>query len=99
MKTIDKVLSEVLRDGPMKASFPSGRRGRGPSVEQVATSPAGWRSPELPRGGSTKCLEEEQRRLVRTWGGLEDEAGNFWGYSYNRDGKRVLVCIPAREEG
>jgi hypothetical protein len=60
-KTLDEVTREVLRNGPMRATFPNGKRS--PSIEEVATSPAGWRSPDP----STACLEAEQRRLLTTW--------------------------------
>ena len=84
MTMAEKICKELFQNGgPMKASYPNGKRTAAPARKA---------------SGSTPCLEAEQARLLRSWGGLEDEAGNFWGYSYNRDGKRVRVCIPARDE-
>ena len=53
MTKADEICKELFKNGgPMKASFPNGKRNAPPAPKA---------------SGSTPCLEAEQRRLLRTW--------------------------------
>jgi hypothetical protein len=53
MTKADEILKELFQNGgPMKASFPNGKRSAPPPAR---------------KSGSTPCLEAEQQRLLRTW--------------------------------
>lgn len=56
---MDAIVRELFRNGgPMRPANGGSRI----SIEQVATSPAGWRKPD-------PCLMREQKRLIKTWKG------------------------------
>ena len=42
-------------------------------------------------------LSATERRIAAGEDFTDDE-GNYWGHTFNNDGKRVRVCIPGRDE-